>query len=70
MSTFKLLVSVTIVLSIAAWWYNVCLKQHTQNMRIDLHNYYVHLMDINPYNSRIVPVYDNDCYIIDLNYEE
>jgi hypothetical protein len=70
MSTFKLLVCVTIILSITCWWYSICLEQHIENKRIGLHNYYIHLMNSNPYHIKTVPVYDNDCYIIDVNYEE
>jgi hypothetical protein len=70
MSTFKLLVCVTIILSITAWWYSICLNQHIENKRISLHNYYIHLMNSNPYHIKSIPVYDNDCYIIDVNYEE
>lgn len=70
MSTFKLLVYVTIILSITAWWYSVCLEQHIENKRIDLHNYYIELINSNPYHIPVIPVYDNDCYIIGLNYGE
>jgi hypothetical protein len=70
MSTFKLLVCITIILSITAWWYSICLEQHIENKRINLHNYYISLMNSNPYHIVANPVYDNDCYIIDVNYGE
>jgi hypothetical protein len=70
MSTFRILICVTIILSITIWWCNICYNQLLDNKRIGLHNYYIHLMNSNPYYIKTVPVYDNDCYIIDVNYEE
>ena len=71
MSTFKLLVCITIILSITAWWCNICYNQLLDNRVIEIHNYYIELINSNPYyHIKAIPVYNNDCYIIDVNYGE
>ena len=70
MSTFRILICVTIILSITIWWCNICYNQLLDNRVIDIHNYYIDLMNNNASHIKTVPVYDNECYIIDVNYEE
>ena len=70
MSTFKLLVYITIILSITLWWCNICYNQLLDNRVIEIHNYYIELINSNPYHFKAIPVYNNDCYIIDVNYGE
>jgi hypothetical protein len=67
MSTFRILICVTIILSITIWWCNICYNQLLDNRVVEVHNYYVNL--INKYNC-YTPIYDSNGYIVQLKFKE